>query len=199
MTLALESSVEDSASHIDTLTLRCMSLSSLCPTLSVSLPLLSSLSLSHNSFETLEGFENLANLRDLNLNFNRVGSVENLGGLKFLKALYLSNNLMDDVAIRLVNGFTLLFGWFSLTLEWGGVPGQLRGSQGQRSHEEPFPSPFQEPNPPPPSKNTHTHTHTQKHTQSNPPRFLRLALHPLPLLQQGLLPPPCHGARLFPP
>ncbi|GMH62105.1 hypothetical protein TrRE_jg7064, partial [Triparma retinervis] len=71
--------------------------------------------LSHNSFETLEGFENLANLRDLNLNFNRVGSVENLGGLKFLKALYLSNNLMDDVAIRNIRNQTLRGSFASLS------------------------------------------------------------------------------------
>ena len=100
-TLVLEcSSGEDDPAYIDTLTLRGMSLSSLSSSLSTSLPLLASLSLSHNNFHSLANFETLTGLRDLNLNFNKVTDVENLKGLKNLKSLYLSNNVLDDGSIR---------------------------------------------------------------------------------------------------
>ncbi|GMH81724.1 hypothetical protein TrVE_jg3101 [Triparma verrucosa] len=99
--LALESSMEDEVSSIEELILRSMDLSSIDASLSVAMCNLTTLSLSHNMFTSLVNFRNLRNLKDLNLNFNKLTSecIEELAELKFLKSLFLSNNMLDDESL----------------------------------------------------------------------------------------------------
>ena len=98
--LALEESSESSLSSVTALVLRGLSLSSLPRSSACGLRSLSSLSLSHNSFSDLTNFDQLTALTDLNLNFNAVTSpsLKFLSSLPRLKALYLSNNSLDDAA-----------------------------------------------------------------------------------------------------
>jgi len=100
--LACSESSEDSSDEITTLILRSSSLSSFDHSLSQSLPKLTTLSLSHNDFVTLDNFSNLSSLVDLNMNFNKLNSdsVKALIPCKSLTKLYLSNNCISDAAFK---------------------------------------------------------------------------------------------------
>ena len=114
--LALESSLEDKVEDISELILRGMELSSLDEQLSLSLGKnLTTLSLSHNNFKDLDHFGNMLSLQDLNMNFNALSSscVHQLAGLVSLRSLYLSNNNLDEAAMKSFSSLSLTNGAFS--------------------------------------------------------------------------------------